>query len=256
MNTPSTSPELLRHALTTLSRGILGLVDNLLAVSREHGIQLDWKADQCRVRFRDGGPPGWIEVPLRKSVVRAALARVAVLCNQRAPNSVSPYGGRGELLAGADPTTPMRVAFVNTPEEQSLELAPLRNESMPSLATAALEGQTSQSGRDRHLIGEPVNGVLVIHSTHTQLDDLEGEQLAEVVREHGASTFVLNLSGVVFVSPSFLSGLVKLRRQVQSADGRIVICNVGKEVQEIFLLTHLDQLFSIYSNQQEALQFG
>ena len=141
MNTPSTSPELIRHALTTPTRGVLGLVDELLAVSREHGLQLEWKADHCRVQFREGGPPGSIDVPLRKSVVRAALARVAVLCNQRSPNSVSPYGGQGELLVGTDPTTAIRVAFVNTPDEQSLELTPLRNESRSAMPEAAFEGQ-------------------------------------------------------------------------------------------------------------------
>jgi hypothetical protein len=109
MNTSSTAPDRLRDALVTPTQGVLGLVDELLAVSREHGIQLDWKADQCRVRFGEGGPEGWIEVPLRKSVVRAALARVAVLCNKRYPNSVSPYGGQGELLVGTDATTALRV---------------------------------------------------------------------------------------------------------------------------------------------------
>jgi hypothetical protein len=123
MNMPLTSPERLSRALTTPTRGVLGLVDDLLAMSREHGLQLDWQAGNCRVRFLEAGPAGWIEVPIRKSVVRAALARVAVLCNQRNPNSVSPYGGQRELLVGTDPTTVIRVAFVNTPDEQSLELA-------------------------------------------------------------------------------------------------------------------------------------
>jgi hypothetical protein len=132
MNMPLTSPERLSRALTTPARGILGLVEDLLAMSREHGLQLDWQAGHCRVRFLEGGPAAWIEVPLRKSVVRAALARVAVLCNQRNPNSVSPYGGQGELLAGADPTTAIRVTFVNTPDEQSLELTPLRNAASPA----------------------------------------------------------------------------------------------------------------------------
>lgn len=147
MNTPSTSSELLRHALTTPTRGVLGLVDDLLAVSREHGIQLDWKADHCRVRFRGGGPPEWIEVPLRKSVVRAALARIAVLCNQWKPNSVSPYGGQGELLVDPDSTTAMRVAFVNTPDEQSLELAPLRNESSATLPEPVSEEQNQEAAQ-------------------------------------------------------------------------------------------------------------
>jgi len=135
MNNPSTSAELLRHVLTTPTRGVLGLVDDLLAAAREHGLQLDWKADRCRVRFRDGVSPGSIEVPLRKSVVRAALARVAVLCNQSKPNSVSPYGGKGELLVGTDPAAAMRITFVNTPEEKSLELTPPRSESMSAIST-------------------------------------------------------------------------------------------------------------------------
>ena len=78
-----------------------------------------------------------IELPLRKSAFRAILARVAVLCNERCPNSVSPYGGQGELLVDTDPATALRVAFVNTPDEQSLELASLRNEGMHALPEAA-----------------------------------------------------------------------------------------------------------------------
>jgi hypothetical protein len=128
MNNSSTSLERLHHALTTPTGGVLGLVDELLAVACEHGLQLDWKADHCRVQFQEGGLSNSIELPLRKSVVRAVLARIAVLCNQRKPNSASPYGGQGELFVGADPTTTIRVVFVNTPDEQSLELTPLRNE--------------------------------------------------------------------------------------------------------------------------------
>ncbi|HEY7427756.1 MAG TPA: hypothetical protein VH682_26230 [Gemmataceae bacterium] len=141
MNDSSTSLERLHHALTTPSGGVLGLVDELLAVAREHGLQLDWKADHCRVQFREGGSSDSIEVPLRKSVVRAVLARIAVLCNQRKPNSSSPYGGQGELFVGADPTTTIRAVFVNTPDEQSLELTPLRNERRTAMPEAAIEGQ-------------------------------------------------------------------------------------------------------------------
>lgn len=145
MNNSSTSTERLRHALATPTRGVLGLVDELLAVAREHGLLLDWKADHCRVQFREGGPPGLIEVPLRKSVVRAALARIAVLCNQHKPNSVSPYGGQCELLADTDPIASMRITFVNTPDEQSLELTPVRNEKKAATPEAAFEGQNPKA---------------------------------------------------------------------------------------------------------------
>jgi hypothetical protein len=142
MKTSSTS-EFLRHAFAAPTRGVLGLVDDLLAVSREHGLQLDWTANHCRVRFQEDDLPVCIEVPFRKSVIRAALARIAVLCNQRNPNSVSPYGGHGELLVGAHATTAMRVAFVNTPDEQRLELTPLHKESTPMTSEAAALGQNA-----------------------------------------------------------------------------------------------------------------
>lgn len=98
------------------------MVDEVLAVCREYGLQLDWQADRCRVRPAGGE---WEEVsdgPLRKSVFRAVLARIATLCNDRTPNSVSPYGGQGELPIGGEPPVVIRVAFVNTPAEQKLEL--------------------------------------------------------------------------------------------------------------------------------------
>lgn len=124
MKTASTSiPESLRQALTAPTGGIVGLVDELLAASREHGLQLTWGDDHCRVQL---GGNELIEVPLRKSVVRAALARVAVVCNQRRTDSVSPYGGRVEISVGQEPAVPIRVDFINTPEIQSLELTPLR----------------------------------------------------------------------------------------------------------------------------------
>jgi hypothetical protein len=125
MSHPSSPSERLERALADTSRGVLGLVDELLAVSRQQDIQLDWQAGRCRVSF-PGGPPDRIEAPLPRSVFRVALARVAALCNERVPNSVSPYGGQGEVTIGSDPPTAIRAVFVNTPEKQSLDLAPVR----------------------------------------------------------------------------------------------------------------------------------
>jgi hypothetical protein len=98
------------------------LVDELLTASREHEIQLGWQAGRCQVNIPQADPPERIEVAVQKSVMRAVLARVAVLCNERVPNSVSPYRGRGEVAI--DPATVLRVNFVNTPDEQTLELSP------------------------------------------------------------------------------------------------------------------------------------
>lgn len=126
MNTPPSLPGAIREAIAHPAREIVGLVDDLLRLCQERGLQLDWRADCCRARPLGGGSDEVIENLLRKSLFRAILARVAALCNERNSNSVSPYGGQAEVTIGADPGTTVRVNFTNTPAEQRLELTPVR----------------------------------------------------------------------------------------------------------------------------------
>ena len=122
MKTLSPLSEQLQRAFEPTGRGDVGLVDELLELCREQGLQLDWRDQQCRIRSLDAEPQETVEVPLPKSVFRAILARAAVLCNECTPNSVSPYGGEGELAIGANSPTIFRVVFTNTPDEQRLEI--------------------------------------------------------------------------------------------------------------------------------------
>jgi hypothetical protein len=121
MNTTTPIVAQLQHIIANPTGGVTGLVNNLLTLCHEHKLHLDWQADRCRVRS-SGGDWEEVDLALRKSVFRAILARVAVLCNERMPNSVSPYGGQGDLSVGADPPTVLKVTLINTPEEQRLEL--------------------------------------------------------------------------------------------------------------------------------------
>jgi hypothetical protein len=125
MNMPFHVQETLRDAVNNPTRGVVGLVDDLLKVCQEHALQVDWRADLWRVRPLAGGPDELIDQPPRKSVFRAVLARVAALCNERRPNSVSPYGGHGTLSIGPDDATVFQVSFANTPDEQWLKMRPM-----------------------------------------------------------------------------------------------------------------------------------
>ncbi|MBY0459974.1 MAG: hypothetical protein K2V38_21870 [Gemmataceae bacterium] len=59
---------------------------------------------------------------------RAALARVAALCNEQHPGSVTPYRGEGEVVVppphspNRSPPSTCYVSFINTPSEQHLEM--------------------------------------------------------------------------------------------------------------------------------------
>jgi len=146
MSNPSSLPARLQSALLAPNRGVLGLVDELLAISRDHSLHVAWEGGRCRVQFVEGGLAGQIEVPLQKTVLRAALARVAVLCNERLPNSVSLYGGQGELLLDADPTKTIRVLFINTPDEQILELSSVQLGAPPPNGEENKEEKDKTSG--------------------------------------------------------------------------------------------------------------
>jgi anti-anti-sigma regulatory factor len=41
---------------------------------------------------------------------------------------------------------------------------------------------------------------------------------------------------------------------VQSAGGRLVLCNIDASIREVFEITKLDKLFVIKNDEQEALQ--
>lgn len=124
MNSPSAFSERLRRAFEPTGRGVVGLVDDLLDLCREQGIQLDWQAGRCRVHPLGAGAQDGIEIPLPKSVFRAILARMAALCNEGSPDPVSPYAGEGEFSVGTDPPMAFHVSFTNTPGEQRLEIRP------------------------------------------------------------------------------------------------------------------------------------
>lgn len=96
---------------------VLGLVVELVSLCCEQGLRIDWQNGVCQVRPCAPSPGVPVEVAIPESVFRAVLARVAALCNERSPGSVSPYGGQGELAADDDRATTCHVAFSNRPGE-------------------------------------------------------------------------------------------------------------------------------------------
>jgi hypothetical protein len=136
-----TWPDRLGRAIARPTGAILGLVDELLAASAQQGIQVAWRDGHCKVRTLIDESPDLIYAPLGKSVIRAVLARIAVLCNERNPNSVTPYGGQGEILVS--PGSVLRVAFINTPGEQKLELVPNTSNEVANGSTAPGANSTS-----------------------------------------------------------------------------------------------------------------
>jgi hypothetical protein len=122
MSIASPIAEALHHALTHPRHGVIGLVDDLLAMCQKHDLQIEWQTDRFRLRCSGGTWEELTNLPIRKSVFRAVLARIAALCNEKKSNTVSQYGGQCEWMTGESPPKVFRVLFTNTSAEQRIEL--------------------------------------------------------------------------------------------------------------------------------------
>jgi hypothetical protein len=120
--------ERVHSAFKPTPRGVIGLVDDLLSLCRVHQLRLSFQDGSCCVRRLGADVQDGIEIPLPKSVFRAVLARVAALCNEHHPNSVTPYRGEGEIVVpppiSSNDVAPSTcyVSFTNTASEQQLEM--------------------------------------------------------------------------------------------------------------------------------------
>lgn len=125
MNTTSATAGLLQNIIEHPTRGVVGIVDDMLRLCHEHGLDLHWQLDRCRIRSAGNGAEEVVEKPLGKSAFRALLARVAALCNERGVKPFSPYGGQCDLLLGEDAGAALHISFANTPEQQWLKVEKL-----------------------------------------------------------------------------------------------------------------------------------
>ncbi len=122
-NLKSTLSDTLRRAFEPSSSGFVGIVDNLLAISDGGNLEIVWQTGSCRAKIRRGVAEGFAEIPFRKSVFRAILARIALLCNETRPDLVSPYGGDSKLAVGENASRVFQIEFINTPDEQKLVIS-------------------------------------------------------------------------------------------------------------------------------------
>lgn len=111
--------ERIEKAFEPTAQVVLGLVDQLLDLACEHELTFEWREGRCHVRARGGAATDEFELSLPQSVFRAALARIAVLCNECGCTSTSIYGGEGQLAVGA---ALLQVEFANRPGEQRLKV--------------------------------------------------------------------------------------------------------------------------------------
>ncbi len=80
-----------------------------------------------------------------------------------------------------------------------------------------------------------------------------GDELFGLVEKDNRKSLLLNFSRVEFLSSAALNKLIILDRKVKSHSGRLKLCDLRPEIQEVFVITRLNQLFDIREDEAEAL---
>jgi anti-anti-sigma factor len=83
------------------------------------------------------------------------------------------------------------------------------------------------------------------------------KQIYSLVDDMGRRNLVLSLSLVEYLPSMALGKLVMLNRKTQIARGRLALCQLSPGVAEILEVTHLNEIFTIYPTEEDALRsFG
>jgi len=121
------SSDRLQQIFVAPTNGVVGIVDDLMAICGHAGLQIEWRDEHCLIRPLGGQIPAPLQIPARKSVFRAILARVAYLSDRFrtvGQGGVSPYGGECWFWSSGtfERGLYFHAIFINTAAQQQLTL--------------------------------------------------------------------------------------------------------------------------------------
>ena len=104
-----------------------------------------------------------------------------------------------------------------------------------------------------------VGDVTVVHFQDRKIIDdgsihEMGEELFALVEQDGRKKILLNFSDVEFLSSGALNKLILLEQRMKAQGGKLKLCCLRPEIQEIFVITRLNNLFDIRDDQADAVE--
>jgi anti-sigma B factor antagonist len=106
---------------------------------------------------------------------------------------------------------------------------------------------------------ERVDGVMVVELADRRiLDEINiaeiGDQIKALIAENDQPKIVLDFARVAHMSSSALGMLITLNKRVAERNGQLRLCNIQEAIYEVFVITRLNEIFTICQSRQEALE--
>jgi anti-sigma B factor antagonist len=105
---------------------------------------------------------------------------------------------------------------------------------------------------------EEAEGVSIVRFTSHAIVDahaiqLVSDELFRLVDELGHRKLLLDFGTVRSISSTLLTALLKLHHKLKSIRGQLALCGVGPDLLQVFKITKLDDVFSMYPDEAKAL---
>ena len=101
--------------------------------------------------------------------------------------------------------------------------------------------------------------VLVVYFTEARILDEAtiakiGEDLeAMVIKASENGKLLLNFQEVRFMSSAMLGKIVKLNKKCKAEETKLKLCNISKDIMEVFTLMRLNKILDIYADESKAI---
>jgi len=69
----------------------------------------------------------------------------------------------------------------------------------------------------------------------------------------GEKVFLLNFTGLDYISSAGLRSILMTAKQLKSKEGKLLFCELQSSVKDVFKISGFGSLFKIYDSQAEAL---
>lgn len=73
-----------------------------------------------------------------------------------------------------------------------------------------------------------------------------GNEVVEYVEARPGISLLLNFENVDYLSSAVLTELLRINKAIEDAKGQLRLCSVSKVIMEVFQITNLDKMFTIY----------
>jgi anti-sigma B factor antagonist len=80
------------------------------------------------------------------------------------------------------------------------------------------------------------------------------EELGRLLHDEGRNRLILNFGNVQSLTSLMLGRLITLNKKIRARGGRLAVCGLSPDLEEIFVVTKLNEYLDMHANEHDALQ--